>query len=255
MISKNRSRKRVEEPIDALKPYKAVFGISPEVDGIADIIPFMTQQGYPAFITHTAATVEQTEQAIRAGAVHATHFYDVFPYPGENDPGVRACGTIEAILASPQTSVDFILDGEHVDPVAVKMALACKDREKVCLITDANICAGMPPGKYHALSSDLEVFYDGGPARTGKTSRSPGVLAGSSLTMDRAVRNAIRLLAVSLPQAVAMASANQARVLGLNRTKGEIAVGYDADLVLLDDCLRVVDCWIGGRLAYDFNRN
>ncbi|MDO8686397.1 MAG: amidohydrolase family protein [Clostridiales bacterium] len=250
VIPKNRSMERVEKLIEALKPYKAVFGISPEVEGIVQLLPLMTKQGYPAFITHTAATVEQTENAIKAGALHATHFYDVFPYPGEKDPGVRACGTVEAILTSPETSVDFILDGEHVDPVAVKMALACKGREKVCLITDANINAGLPPGSYKAFESDIDVFYEGGPARMSRNSRFPGALTGSGLTMDRAVRNAVKLLGVDIPQSIAMASSSPAQVLGLQNRKGFIKEGYDADMVLLDRELNVVKCWVGGRCCF-----
>lgn len=249
-IPKNRSKERIEKLLEVLKPYNAVFGISPEIDGIEMLIPYMTKQGFPAFITHTAANVEQTEKSIKAGAVHATHFYDVFPYPGEKDPGVRTCGTVEAILASPETSVDFILDGEHVDPVAVKMALACKGKEKVCLITDANINAGMPPGNYKAFDTDIDVFYEGGPARMSKNSRHPGCLAGSGMTMDRALRNAIKFLGIDLPQASAMVSANPARVLGLQSTKGHIREGYDADMVMLDHNLNVVKCWVGGKCCF-----
>lgn len=251
-IPKNKTRERVESLLAAAEPYKVVFGVSPEIEGISKLIPSMTQKGYPAFITHTMATVEQTEKAIKAGAVHATHFYDVFPYPGEKDPGVRTCGTVEAILASPDTSVDFILDGEHVDPVAVKMALVCKGRERVCLITDANLNAGLPPGKYHSFGDyGIDVFYEGGPARMDKESRFPGSLAGSGLTMDRVVRNAVKLLDVDIPQAVAMASSNPARVLGLHNKKGFIKEGYDADMIMLDSELNVVRCWVGGKCCYD----
>ena len=250
-IPKDRSRERVDKLIDTLKPYKAVFGISPEVHGIVELLPYMTKQGYPAFVTHTAATVEETEKAIMAGAVHATHFYDVFPYPGVKDLGVRTSGTVEAILASPETSVDFILDGEHVHPIAVKMALRCKGREKVCLVTDANINAGLPPGRYKGIGdTDIDVFYEGGPARMGKESKYPGSLTGSGLTMDRAVRNAVRLLEVDIPQAVAMASSNPARVLGLQKSKGFINEGHDADMVLLDQELKVVRCWVQGRCCF-----
>lgn len=246
-IPKDQSLGRVLDLIAALRPHRLVFGISPEIEGICNLLPAMTRQGFPAFITHTCATAGQTEQAIMAGAVHATHFYDVFPYPGEKDPGVRSCGAVEAILASPQTSVDFILDGEHVDPIAVKMALQCKGPDKVCLITDANANAGLPPGRYKSTGgTEITVAYDGAPARSGLDSPIPGALNGSGLTMDRAVRNAVNLLGVSLPQAVAMASANPARVLGLQDSKGQIRPGFDADLVLLDDRLQVAGCWVGG---------
>ncbi len=250
-IPEDKSGVRVEKLLEALKPYKAVFGISPEIQGMAQLLPLMTGLGYPAFITHTAATVEQTESAIKAGAVHATHFYDVFPYPGVKDPGVRTCGSVEAILASPEVSVDFILDGEHVHPVAVKMALICKGREKVCLTTDANINAGLLPGTYKGLGgSEIDVAYEGGPARISKGGKEPGTLAGSGLTMDRAVRNAVKLLGVDVPQAIAMASSNPARVLNLHKSKGFIREGYDADLVLLDQELKVVHCWVRGRRCF-----
>ena len=290
----------LERLINALKPYKAVFAVSPEIEGILDLLPYMTASGFPVFITHTEASAEETERAIRAGARHATHFYNVFPYTGDKEPGVRRCGAVEAVLADPGVSVDFILDGEHVDPAAVKMALGCKGGDKVNLITDANLNAGMPPGRYQGLGgSEIEVFYEGGPARlTGRRDPAYGTaseqdsaygtagdqdpadgtageqdpacgtagdqdpadgtavnqdlvggLAGSGLTMDLALRNATKLLGVSLPQAVAMVSSNPASVLGL-KSKGRVEAGFDADLVLLDEGLNVRYCWVGGVLRH-----
>ena len=250
-IPRDYSPERVRELIAALQPYRVIFGISPEVPGICGLLPIMTQYGAPAFITHTRATAQQTEEAILAGAVHATHFYDVFPYPGDKEPGVRGCGTVEAILASDRTSVDFILDGEHVEPLAVKLALKALSPDRVCLITDANVNAGMPPGIYPSMGGqEITVAYEGAPARLGPNSQCPGGLNGSGLTMDRAVRNAVSLVGLPLPQAVAMASANPARVLGLDWRKGQIKPGYDADLLLLDETLRVTDTWIAGRHVF-----
>lgn len=102
---------RVHALIHAAKPHKAIFSISPDVDGIEKLIPLMAASGTPVFMTHTAATVEQTQQAIELGVRHATHFYDVFPCPAVSEPGVRPCGAVEAILADERVSVDFILDG------------------------------------------------------------------------------------------------------------------------------------------------
>ncbi len=133
--------------IDAAAPYKAVFAVAPDFEGIGDLLPLMTKNDTPAFITHTRADVVQTQAAIAGGACHATHFYDVFYPPESNDGGVRPCGVVEAVLESDGTSVDFILDGEHVDPIAVKLALKCKGLDKVCLITDSNLGAGLPPGR------------------------------------------------------------------------------------------------------------
>ena len=244
------SLERVQNLIAAAKPYGAVFSVSPEAEGIIDLIPAMAESGMPVFVTHTKADVKQTQAAIEAGVRHATHFYDVFYAPDETEPGVRPCGAVEAILADPRVSVDFILDGVHVDPVAVAMALQCKGPDRVCLITDANVGAGLPPGRYKFGDSEVEFAYEGGPARLAEGSAWPGALAGSGLSMDRAVRNAISMLNIELPQAVRMASTNPAGVLGLEQHKGRIQEGLDADLVLLDDELKVIQTWVGGRCVY-----
>ena len=248
---KNKTRERAISLINALKPHRAIFAVSPEVEGIVDLIPLMKAGDTPVFMTHTVADVEQTKAAIKAGARHATHFYDVFPCPEVRDEGVRPCGAVEVILADPRVSVDFILDGEHVDPVAIKMALYCKAPDRVCLITDANLGAGLPPGRYKGTGgNEIEFAYDGAPARGTENSAWPGTLYGSGLTLDRAVRNAVKMLDVDLPFAVRMASVNPARVLGLADRKGEIKEGYDADLVMLDKELRVLSTWVNGRLCY-----
>jgi N-acetylglucosamine-6-phosphate deacetylase len=241
---------RIKTLIEAAKPYRAIFSISPDLKDITELLPIMAANNTPMFITHTQATVQQTQMAIEAGARHATHFYDVFAVPQETDPGVRPCGAVEAILADPRVSVDFILDGEHVNPVAVKLALLCKGPDRVCLITDAMVGAGSKPGRYKFLEEEVEFTYEGGPARLTEKSNQPGSLDGSGLTMDRAVRNARDMLGIDLPQAVRMASANPAGVLGIDDRKGKIVPGYDADLVLLDEQLKVAQTWIGGRCCY-----
>jgi len=235
----------------SLKGRKCVFGISPEIEGITGLLPLMCGDGVPAFITHTCANYDQTAKAIEAGARHATHFYDVFPYPGEQEDGVRGCGVVEAVMAG-ETTVDFILDGEHVHPGAVKMALACKGPDNVCLVTDANINAGMKPGVYRGIGGmDVIMEYPGGPAREFLgIGKKPGGLTGSGLTMDLALKNAVKLLNLSLPQASAMVSANPARVLGLNNERGRIEKGYRADFCLLDKNLNVTACYIEGKCAY-----
>lgn len=242
---------RVNALIAAAAPYPAVFSISPDFEGIGDLLPLMTANGRPAFITHTRADVKQTQAAIEGGARHATHFYNVFYAPDETDGGVRPCGAVEAILADGRVSVDFILDGEHVDPVAIQMALQCKGAGGVALITDSNIGAGLPPARYMFGQDEVEIRYPGGPARMTENSRFPCGLAGSGLTMDRVVRNAVQMLGVELPQAVRMVSANPARVLGLEHRKGQIAEGFDADLVLLDKDLEVQQTWVAGKRVFD----
>ena len=242
---------RVRSLIEAAQPHRAIFSISPEFEGVAGLLAIMTGAGAPAFITHTAADVRQTQTAIEAGARHATHFYDVFPPLEVTDPGVRPCGAAEAILADPGVTVDVILDGVHVDPAAVRMMLHCKGPEGVSLATDAGLGAGLPPGRYGSGPEQIEFAYEGAPARMTEEALYPGCLAGSGLTSDRAVRNAVDMLDVPPAQAVRMASANPAQVLGLERTKGRVAAGFDADLALLDAELHVVRTWVGGRCVFD----
>lgn len=239
---------RVERLIEAAKPYKAIFSISPDVENIESLIPIMAAGGVPVFITHTAADVRQTQRAIGLGARHATHFYDVFPCPPVTDPGVRPCGAVEAILADPRVTVDFILDGVHVDPVAVKMALACKP-DGVCLITDANVGAGLEPGRF-TFGNSGEIYFEskGSPARLVKDNS----LAGSGLTMDKAFGNAIRMLEMDIAEASRLTSVNPAKVIGAT-DKGRLQTGFDADFVVLDNELNVVQTWIGGKCVYKTN--
>ncbi|MGV8090491.1 MAG: N-acetylglucosamine-6-phosphate deacetylase [Mangrovibacterium sp.] len=237
---------RVGSLIEAAKPYRAIFAVSPDLEGIESLLPVMTAGGTPAFITHTVATVKQTREAIELGARHATHFYDVFPCPAVQEPGVRPCGAVEAILADPRVSVDFILDGVHVDPVAVKMALICKSKGPgcVCLITDSNVGAGLEPGRFvFGNSGEIEFAYRGSPARLVKDH----TLAGSGLTMDQALRNAVQWLDLDLAKAVKLVSTNPAQVIGLDHRKGQLKPGYDADFVVLDEQLNVLQTWIGGK--------
>ena len=249
-ISKVADLPRARSLINACKPYKAVFSVSPDIERISEIIPEMVKNDTPVFITHTAASVEETLAAIKAGAKHATHFYDVFPCPPVTEPGVRPCGAVEVILANEDVRVDFILDGVHVDPIAVKMALACKKngRGKVCLITDSNVGAGLEPGKFFfGESGEIYFEYKGAPARMVKDNG----LAGSGLTMDRAVQNACKFLDLPLHEAVKMASTNPAHVLNIEKNKGVIAKGYDADLLVIDADVNVLHAWVAGELLFD----
>lgn len=241
---------RVNALINAAKPYKAIFSISPDVEEIENLIPLMAENDTPVFMTHTAANVVETQRAIALGASHATHFYDVFPCPPVTEPGVRPCGAVEAILADKRVSVDFILDGVHVDPVAVKMALACKAQGpgKVCLITDANVGAGLEPGRF-VFGNSGEIYFSskGSPARSAKDD----TLAGSGLTMDQALRNAMKWLDIDLVEASQLLSANPAKVLGVDDKKGKLALGYDADFVVMDDQLEVLQTWIHGKCFFE----
>jgi N-acetylglucosamine-6-phosphate deacetylase len=230
------------------------MSVSPDSPHILPVIERLQEHQIAVFLTHTQASVAQTQAAFAAGARHATHFYNVFPVPPERESGVRPIGAVEAILAEPGCSVDFICDGVHVDPLVIRMAVLAKGWRGLVAITDSNIGAGRADGIY-----DTPWGY---PVRVSERdavrvhdSNHPlnGLLAGSALTMDRALSNLIEWLPLSLPEVVAMATYNPARTVGLDR-KGTLEVGADADLVLwnrTESGLQARRTWVGGVCVYE----
>ena len=188
------------------------------------------------FLTHTGAGVAETQRALAAGARHATHFYDVFYAPPETDLGVRPVGCVEAILADPRASVDFICDGVHVDPVAIRMGLRCKGWEKVAMITDSNIGAGLPAGEYGTPWGFRIHVAPETAARILPPHPLAGALAGSALTANRGMANLHAWFGSEYPaeQLWALGTCNPARLANLP-AKGVLQVGADADLVLWND--------------------
>lgn len=230
------------------------MSVSPDTPNILPVIERLHERGIAIFLTHTRASVVETEAAIAAGACHATHFYDVFPIPQETETGVRPLGAVEVILAEPRCSVDFICDGIHVDPLAIRLAILTKGWRGVVAISDSNIGAGRTDGVYETPWGYKVRVCDGDAVRI-HDSNHPlnGLLAGSALTMDRALSNLLAWLPLPLHEIVAIATCNPARIVGLNR-KGTLAVGADADLVLWRRFgARLVPqrTWVRGECVYE----
>jgi N-acetylglucosamine-6-phosphate deacetylase len=224
----------------------AVMSLSPDAPNIVPVIKRLREKNIAVFLTHTRANVEQTEAALEAGARHATHFYDVFHAPADTDPGVRPVGAVEAILADPRASVDFIADGVHVHPTAIRAALAAKGWPGIILITDSNIGAGLPAGIYDTpWGFQIKVSPETAARHAVKNS-----LAGSALTMDRGMANLLKWLPLPPEQVWAMGTLNPAILLGLAR-KGRLEAGADADLVLWNDDLTPANTWVNGTLVYE----
>ena len=223
-----------------------VMSVSPDSPGILPLITELRRRDIRVFLTHTRATVEQTEAALAAGACHATHFYNVFYAPPESDPGVRPSGAVEAILADAGATVDFIADGVHVHPAAIRAAVAAKGWSGVTLITDSNIGAGLPAGVYPTKWGFSVRVSPESAARHA----TENTLAGSALTMDRGIANLLRWLDQPPEQIWAMGTLNPARLLGL-AGKGHLDTGADADLVLWDEDLTAAMTWTKGALVYE----
>lgn len=240
----------LNEMIAACGGRLAVMSVSPETPNILPIIETLVENDVVVFLTHTRAGVEDTVRAIEAGARHATHLYNVFFAPDEYDLGVRPVGCLEVLMADPRVSVDFICDGVHVHPMAVKMGLAAKGASNVVLITDSSIGAGLPAGEYDTPWGFRTRVAPGKGARIIGDHPFAGALAGSSLTMNQGLANLMDWLDLPPAAVWGMGTSNPARLLRLE-TKGRIAVGADADLVLWNDDFTPKQTWVAGRSVYE----
>jgi N-acetylglucosamine-6-phosphate deacetylase len=203
-----------------------ILTLAPELPGALDLIAVARAAGLVVSLGHTDATYEQAQAAIEAGASHAAHVFNAMrPFSH------RGTGVIGAVLTSPKVSAELIADGVHVDEAAMRMLVELKTPERVILVSDGMSATGMPDGKYQL--GMFEVKVSGGVARNAE-----GKLAGSTLTLDHALRNMVAL-GVPLSSALRMVTANPARQIGLGARKGVLAPGADADLVFLDDNLEV----------------
>ena len=226
------------------------MSISPDTPNIIPVIERLVAQAITPFITHTHASTEQTERAIEAGARHATHFYNVFPVPEILEPGLRPCGAVEALLADPRCSVDFICDGVHVPTVAIRAALAAKTYAGIILITDSNIGAGLPDGIYPTtFGFPVKVSAKNAARIHDPANKNHGALAGSALTMNVGIANLHQWLKLPSEQIWAMGTSNPARILGLTK-KGVIAPGADADVVVWNADFTPAHTWVAGERVY-----
>jgi N-acetylglucosamine-6-phosphate deacetylase len=207
--------------------------IAPEVLGATPCIDAARQAGLVVSMGHTDATYEQARAAIAHGAQSATHVYNAMRPFTHRDPGV-----IGAVLTTPEVNAELIADGVHVEEGAMKLLLLAKGAEHVTLVSDGLSATGMPDGKY--MLGGMEVIVSGGVCRN-----ADGVLAGSTLTLDRALRNVVAL-GTSLPNAVRMLTLNPASLLGIEFKKGSLRVGADADILLLDESLHLAGIWARG---------
>jgi len=199
-----------------------------------DTIRAMVARGAIVVAGHTAATYEQVRAGLDAGMRGFTHLYNAMsPLQG------REPGAVGAALEDRDSWCGVIVDGVHVHPGSLRVALAAKPRGKVFLVTDAMPMVGADDPSF-ALYGEVITAVDG------VVRNAAGSLAGSALDMATAVRNCVRLLGLPLAEAARMASTYPAQFLGVDRRLGRIAPGCQADLVLLDDALQVRATWIAG---------
>lgn len=210
-----------------------ILTLAPELLGAVPCMKAAREAGVVVAMGHTDATYEQARAGIAHGAHHAVHCYNAMRPFSHRDSGV-----IGAVLTSPEVTAELIADGVHVEEAAMRLLLQAKGPGCVILISDGLSATGMPDGKY--MLGQFEVTVSGGICRNAE-----GKLAGSTLTLDRALRNVVAL-GISLPDAVRMLTANPAKLLGIEFKKGALRTGADADIVLLDENLQITNVWTRG---------
>jgi N-acetylglucosamine-6-phosphate deacetylase len=229
----------VTELLDAGAGILRLVTLAPELPGALDAIKRLDAAGILVSVGHSDATAAQVAAAVGAGARMVTHLFNAQRPMHHREPGVTG-----QALADPRLVSGLIADFVHVVPPVCQIAFAAAPG-RICLVTDAAACAGMPPGRYVLGGRPIELPPGDGvpPVRT------DGTLAGSALRMDRAVANMVSV-GVSLPDAVAAATRIPADLIGRPEL-GRIGPGVPADLAWLDDDLKARATWVAGDLVYE----
>ncbi|MDN5316215.1 MAG: N-acetylglucosamine-6-phosphate deacetylase [Thermoanaerobacterium sp.] len=212
--------------------------IAPEVEGSLDLIKFLKEKGIIVSVGHTDSTYDEVAAGFKAGITHATHVFNAMK--GFHH---REVGTLGAIFDL-DISAELIADGIHSVFPAIRTVLKLKGKKNTNLITDAMMAANLSDGVYQLGGQD--VYVKDGAARL-----KSGVLAGSTLTLDKAVKNILANTDLSLYESVALASYNSAKVIGVHDRKGLIKEGYDADIVIFDDNIDIKKTIVGGKIVYE----
>jgi len=223
--------------LEAAEGLVRLVTLAPEMPGADAIIREAVSRNVAVSAGHSAATFAQMDAAVALGVRHVTHTYNAMRPLHHREPGI-----LGAALTEDGLTAEAIADGIHVHPAALRLLVRAKGAGRVCLVTDSVGATGLPDGRYNF--EGREVFVSGGSVRL-----ADGTLCGSVLTMDRAVSNMVAFGAASKEEALAMASDNPARVVGLGR-KGRIEKGMDADLVALEGDMAVAWTMVGGRIVY-----
>jgi N-acetylglucosamine-6-phosphate deacetylase len=210
-----------------------VITIAPELPGAEEVIRKASKRGVCVSLGHSNALAAETQAAIVAGAAHVTHTFNAMRPLDHREPGI-----LGVALSDPRLTADIIADGVHLTPEILRLFLACKKEEGAVLISDGISATGMGDGKFMLGTIEVEV--------RGMECRAGGKLAGSVLTLDRAVRNVMQFAQWKLERAVRLATLNPACALGIADRKGSLATGKDADIVVLTPRGEVITTIVGG---------
>ena len=208
--------------------------IAPELQGAEELIAHATKLGVRCSMGHSDAKVCEAEAGFRAGARSATHTFNAMRALDHREPGIAAF-----VLDKSALFAEIICDGIHVDPIMVRLYFKAKGEDRIILVTDGMSATGMPDGTYMLGDMEVEV-HDG-------RCTSHGTLAGSVLTLDRGVHNFMQFTGASLNTAVAAATRNPARLMGIDDHWGALDVGRTANISVLSPASEVIQTFLAGR--------
>jgi N-acetylglucosamine-6-phosphate deacetylase len=221
---------------DAARGRIKIMTVAPELSGAGELIAEATRRGICVSLGHSNADYVEARSGIAAGARHATHIFNAMRPLRHRDPGIAV-----AVLNDPAVSAEIIADGIHIAPGMLELFLRAKGRESAVLVTDAISATGMEDGHYRL--GDIEVSV-----RSGTCLSAEGKLAGSTLTLDQAVRNVMAYARWDLQDSVRLATINPARVLTDATRLGILAQGAPADIVVLSPSGEVIQTIIHGNM-------
>lgn len=221
-----------------LSPNLKIMTLAPEVEGAYEIIKYLRENNIIVSAGHTDATLEDVKKATELGLSHITHLFNGMRPLHHREPGI-----IGAALTEDELSVEVIADGFHLADSILKLVYKTKPKDKIILVTDAMMAAGLSDGEY-SLAGQKVIVKDG------KATLESGSLAGSTLSMIKAVMNFKEKVGVKLEEAVYIASYSPAKLLGLENKKGSLEVGKDADITIFDKDLNIKMTIVEGKIVY-----
>lgn len=212
--------------------------LAPERPGMIDFARALAEEGVVVSMGHSAATYEKAVEAVEAGVRSSTHTFNAMKLFHMHEPAISG-----AALERDEVWCETIADGFHLHPATVRLIAKTKGWDKVLAVTDSIMAAGLPDGKYKLGVNDVIV-------KDGDAKLPDGVRAGSTLTMDRALRNLVAFTGAPLEEVSKAVSSNAAAMLGFSDT-GRLEEGLSADITTLDEDLNVLSAIVGGRVVHD----
>ena len=212
--------------------------MAPEVEGAKELIKYLSDNGVTVSMGHTKATYDEAIEGIKCGACHSTHLYNAMTPFTHREPGVVGA-TFDTDITT-----ETISDGIHISYPALRTAYKQKGTDKVLLVSDAMEACGMPDGQYSLGGQDVIV-------KNGAARLLDGTLAGSVLTLDKAVKNIYSNSNYPLNEVVRMATYNGAKHCHVEDHKGLIKEGYDADLILFNEDIEIQKVFVNGKEVYN----